>query len=196
MEGLYKNVTLNDIQLASLYYPILIDLANHKHTLTYSELITRAKSENSENPVVQRAIPVSTGRKLDVVRIFTKERKLPDLTSLVISKGSGECGDFYCEHFDPVVAREEVFSFNWSDVSTEFDLYIQDVKNELTPRKSRKKDEAKELMHKYYMENKSSLPVNIKMLRELIIDLLMDGHDIEDAFESALQLSNKLRESI
>ena len=34
-ESLYKNITLNDVQLAAAYYPILIDLAKHKHCLTY-----------------------------------------------------------------------------------------------------------------------------------------------------------------
>jgi len=39
IERLYKNITLTDVQLASAYYPILVDLARHKHCLTYSELV-------------------------------------------------------------------------------------------------------------------------------------------------------------
>lgn len=45
-QGFYENVTLIDIQLASVYYPILVDLAKHKHCLTYTELVDRAKHEN------------------------------------------------------------------------------------------------------------------------------------------------------
>lgn len=84
--GLYGNITLNDVQLAAAYYPILIDLAKHKHRLTYGELVGKAKVIYPEKGYVQNAIPVSTGRKLDVVRIFTNERNLPDVTSLIINK--------------------------------------------------------------------------------------------------------------
>lgn len=78
------------MQLASAYSPILVELVRHKHRLTYSELVEKAKEKYPDKPVVQNAIAVSTGRKLDVVRIFTSERELLDLTSLIINKGSGE----------------------------------------------------------------------------------------------------------
>ena len=100
-DSLYKNITLNDVQLAAAYYPILIDLAKHKHCLTYGELVDRAKEENPEKEVVQNAIAISAGRKLDVVRLFTIDRELPDVTSLVINKGQGECGTGFTDHFDP-----------------------------------------------------------------------------------------------
>ena len=98
-ESFYANVTLTDVQLASSYYPILVDIAKHKHCLTYGELVERAKAEYPDRTVVQKAIAVSAGRRLDVVRMFTAERDLPDLTSLVISKGSGECGTGFTNHF-------------------------------------------------------------------------------------------------
>ena len=84
----FTNVTMTDVQLASAYYPILIDLAQHKHCLTYGELVERAKSEYPDRLVLQMAIAVSTGRRLDIVRAFTEERGYPDLSSLVISKGT------------------------------------------------------------------------------------------------------------
>src|SRR3989339_1531435 len=76
-ESLYTNITLTDVQLASAYYPILVDLAKHKHCLTYGELVDRAKTEYPDKAVVRNAIAVSTGRRLDVVRLFTSERDLP-----------------------------------------------------------------------------------------------------------------------
>jgi hypothetical protein len=48
-QGLYENITLIDVQLASVYYPILVDLAKHKHCLTYSELVDRAQCENPDH---------------------------------------------------------------------------------------------------------------------------------------------------
>jgi hypothetical protein len=97
-ESLYKNITLTDVQLASAYYPILIDLAKKKQRITYGELVAKAK----------RMYPTtSTGRRLDVIRIFTAERELPDITSLVINKDTGECGVDFTKYFDPVATRKK-----------------------------------------------------------------------------------------
>jgi hypothetical protein len=44
-ESMYTNITLNDIQLAAAYYPILIDLAKHKHCLlTPEQTVTLSKA--------------------------------------------------------------------------------------------------------------------------------------------------------
>jgi hypothetical protein len=181
-EGLYPNITLNDVQLAAAYYPILIDLAKHKHCLTYGELVDRAKEEHPKKEVVQNAIAVSAGRKLDVVRLFTSERKLPDVTSLIINKNEGDCGSLYTAHFDPKKAREEVFKYDWKDVSTEFDLYIESAEKNATPRKRRTRDASLKLMSDHYSQNKSVYPLSIKDKREEIIILLMEGFDVEDCF--------------
>jgi len=185
IESFYKNITLNDVQLASVYYPILIDLAKHKHCLTYSELVERAKETHPSKLEVQNAIAVSTGRKLDVVRIFTAERDLPDLTSLIINKGAGECGIGFTQHFDPVVARDKVFAFDWSKVSTDFDGFIKHTETAILPKKRIKRPEALKVMSQYYSQHKVLLPSNITEQRELIIELLMEGFTPAEAFSQA-----------
>lgn len=185
-ESLYKNITLNDVQLASIYYPMLVDLAMHKHCLTYSELVAKAKGLHPNNQVVQRAIAVSTGRKLDVVRIFTAERELPDLTCLIINKGSGECGSGFTQYFDPVASREKVFAFDWSAVLTDFDGYIKHTETVITPRKRRKEADALKLMAAYYQEHKDALSPSVREKREAIIELLVEGFSEEEAFSQAL----------
>jgi hypothetical protein len=137
-ESLYKNITLNDVQLAAAYYPILVDLARHKHCLTYGELVNQAKEMYPDLEHVKNAIAVSTGRKLDVVRIFTNERELPDVTSLILNKGQGECGTGFTEHFDPEKVREDVYSFDWSDITTEFDVYIEAAVKNTVPKSAEK----------------------------------------------------------
>ena len=183
----YANVTITDVQLASAYYPILVDLARHKHCLTYSELVERAKQEYPERAVVQKAIAVSTGRRLDVVRAFTDERGLPDLSSLVISKGTGECGVGFTKNFDPVAARQKVFSFDWSEVSTDFDGFIKVTESAVRPRKRIKESKALEIMSSYYQANKASLPNNIRDFREVIVELLIEGFAPEEAFAQAIE---------
>jgi len=181
----YANVTLVDVQLASAYYPLLVDLAKHKHCLTYGELVDRAKAEYPDRQVVQKAIAVSTGRRLDVVRMFTAERNLPDLTSLVINKGSGECGIGFTRSFDPAVARKEVFSFDWSAVSTDFDGFVQHTENAIKPRKPVKEAKALELMSAYFQANRATLPSSIREHREQIVELIMEGFSPEEAFDMA-----------
>jgi hypothetical protein len=185
-EGFYANVTLTDVQLASAYYPILVDLAKHKHCLTYGELIERAKAEYPDRTVVQKAIAVSTGRRLDVVRMFTGEREYPDLTALVINKGLGECGSGFTDHFDPVATREKVFAFDWSAVSLDFDGFVKKSEAAVKPRKKVKESKALELMASHYQANRASLPPTIRQHRELIVELIMEGFPPDEAFAQAL----------
>ena len=147
-ESMYKNITLNDVQLAAAYYPILVDLAAHNQrlTLTYGELVDRAKKVYPGKIYVQNAIPVSTGRKLAVVRMFTSERNLPDVTSLIVNRGDGECGSGFTDHFNPENARSEVYAYDWAEISTEFNIYVEAVEKLATPRKTRKRDGAIKIM--------------------------------------------------
>ena len=186
-EGFYANVTLTDVLLASAYYPILVDLAKHKHCLTYGELVERAKAEYPERPIVQKAIAVSTGRRLDVVRMFTSERQLPDLTSLVINKGSGECGSGFTRHFDPVTARERVFEFDWSTVSLDFAGFVKSTEVAVKPRKKVKEPRARELMATFYQQHKAVLPAVVRDRREVIVELIMEGFAEEEAFKLAIR---------
>ncbi len=184
-ESFYKNITLNDVQLAAIYYPILIDLARHKHCLTYGELVKRAQEEHPERDYVQKAIAVSTGRKLDVVRLFTDERELPDVTSLIINKGKGECGSGFTEHFDPKAAREVVFSYDWSSVVNDFDLYIEQAEKAVKPKPKPKltRNDAKSLTIAYYKDNRASLPKSVASKRDEIIALILDDYSVEEAFK-------------
>jgi len=186
-EGFYENVTLVDVQLASIYYPILIDLAKHKHCLTYGELVERAKVEYPDLTVVQNAIAVSAGRRLDVVRMFTDERELPDLTSLVISKSTGECGSVFTKHFDPVAVRDRVFSFDWNTATLDFDGFVKITESAVKPRKKVKEPLARERMSAYFQTNKMSLPKIVRERRGIIIELIMEGFSDEEAYSLALR---------
>lgn len=183
VQSLYANITLNDVQLAAVYYPILVELARHKHCLTYGELVKRAKESHPDVEYVQRAIPVSAGRKLDVVRLFISERGLPDVTSLVINKTAGECGNGVTEYFDPVKLREEVFTYDWSSVSDEFDLYIETAEQKATPSVRLSRNDAMTMTLDYFKANRTSLPTAISQRRDDIINLILEGYKTEEAFK-------------
>lgn len=185
--GHIKNLTLNDIQIAAAYYPVLVDQAKLKEPIPYGKLVAKAKQLNPDNTVVQNAIATSAGRKLSAVRKFTDAQNYPDLTSLVIGKRTRDCGGAYTDNFDPKKVREEVFAFDWGNVSKEFDLHIKGLEKATTPRKPRKKDEAVKLMSEFYFNNKKNLPPSIQLQRDSIIELLMEGISVEDAFSQALE---------
>ena len=185
-ESLYKNITLNDVQLASAYYPILIDLAKNKQRMSYGELVEKAKEIYPDKEYVQNAIAVSTGRKLDVVRIFASERALPDVTSLIINKNQGECGTGFTNHFNPENARSEVYEYDWSGVSNDFDIYIQKAEKEVKPKARLNRAQALIIMSSYYKENQVSLPSSIKEKRDEILTMLMEGISAEDSFGLAM----------
>ena len=186
-ENQYANVTPIDVQLASAYFPLLVDLAREKHCLTYGELVERAKGKYPDRLPVQNAIAVSTGRRLDVVRMFTSERELPDLTSLVINKGSGECGIGFTRSFDPKAVRNEVFAFDWSAVTTDFDGFVEHTEAAIEQRKRVKEPKAIELMAAYYQQQKANLPPSVREKRYQIVELIMEGFTPEEAFTQVLR---------
>lgn len=191
----YQNVTLIDLKLASIYYPILRNLASQKRLLTYGQLIETAKELHPDSPVVQNAIPVGTRRRLEVIRLFAKEQGYPDLTSVIINKGSQECGEWVLKRFDPAKLRKDVFAFDWSKATTEYDFFIAQVTREVTEKEKAKgklnpkrttQAQAKILMYEYYKQHRATLPSNIQVKSDLIVKLLMDGATVEDAFIQAL----------
>jgi hypothetical protein len=179
-------VTLTDIELASAYYPILINLAKKKQTVSYGELVNLAKNDNPDKAGVQNAIPVSTGRRLEVVRKFTTQKNLPDITALVVNGNAGECGDNYLAHFDAEAIREEIYEYDWEGVSNEFNLYLTEIRPS-EPRPSRSREIAIKLMADHYRNHRNDYFDNIADNRELIITQLMEGYAVKDCFEPFLR---------
>lgn len=185
-ENQFSNITVVDVQLASAYYPILVEQAKRKQCITYGDLVKLAKERNPDNKTVQKAISVSAGRRLDVVRIFTNERNLPDLTALVINQGTGECGRNFTKHFNPKAVRAAIFAYDWSTVTHDFDGFIQHAEVITTPRKKIKREEAVLLMAEHYKQHKDSMPKYVRAYREEIISVIMRGESANDAFAQIL----------
>jgi len=181
------NVTETDLAIASALYPVMVECARQSppRKLTYGQLLIEAQTRFPENEAVQRAIPISLGRRLDVVRMFLNEHALPDLTSLIVNADTGEVGSAFGA--DPVHVREQVAVFDWSTVSEEFDLHIEGLRKAAVARARprRKRDEAKRIMGAHAQEHRAVLPKAIGAHRELIIELLIDGLSAEEAFEAA-----------
>lgn len=180
------NVTETDLAIAASFYPILVECARTRpvRKLTYGQLVARAKKSFPDLEAVQTAIPVSAGRRLEVVRRFLRQENLPDLTSLVVNSGTGEVGSAYAAN--PVTTRAEVSTFDWDSVAEEFDLHIANLRKDI-PRRPKPKlslAEAKELMSSYYQQHRASLPKDIASKREEIIEMIRSGISAEKAFRN------------
>jgi len=184
-----KNITENDLLLAEVYFPFLVILAKDKKLISYRDLVEQAKKMHPNNEIVQNAIPVSTGRRLEALRMFTSKNNLPDITSLVVNQSKGECGEAYLKHKDAEVERSHVYSFDWSKTKIEFNVFLELVKKEIKPRKKVKPEQARKLMSDYYLEHKPSLNANIVDCREIIIEMISEGFSPEEAFKEAPLLS-------
>ena len=177
--------TTTDLELALAFYSVLVEQARKRERITYGRLAERSKAKFPNNDVVQNANAISVGRRLDFVREFTRKRNLPDLSSLVVNKETGECGVGFTRNYDAEQAREEVFNFDWSAVSTEFTGAVAEATRRTKPTKKIKEGQALQLMSEYYFANKNDLPRSIAALRSEIIALLMEGYSAEVAFSRA-----------
>lgn len=185
----FQSVTLLDVQLARVYLPYLVELARERKTCTYSDLVDLAKIDHPNRTDVQKAIAISTGRRLDVIKRYCEDEGLPDLASIVVGKTSGECGSFPGEHSDPAAARAEVFAKDWSEIFPSIEIYFDNPPKRDAQRKTRK-EQATQLMSEHYKLHRARYPAAIASQREQIIQMLMDGMEAEEAFASAVaQLS-------
>jgi hypothetical protein len=180
--------TQTDVELALAFYSVLVEVARRREEkLTYGRLVELAKSQFPTNEVVQRAIPIGVGRRLDFVRAFTEQRGLPDLSSLVVNKSTNECGVGFTRNFDPASVRAEVFAFDWSGVAKEFTGVLATARKQAAKPKQVTAETAAKLMYSYFTQHKAALPSSVKDHREKIIKLIMQGASPADAFEEAMR---------
>ena len=116
--------TKTDIALAEVYFPILVDCAIRRQTITYKNLVGQAQGRHPSLIEVQNAIPVSTGRRLDVVKYFCETLGLPDTAGLVVNGQTDEPGGRYDKRHIAVEVQQEAFDFDWHSKSPEFATYI------------------------------------------------------------------------
>jgi hypothetical protein len=178
------NRTLADIELSRVYFEILIDLAKNQKdtTIQYGELVSAAKLAYPNNTFVQKAIATSMGRRLDAVRDFTSLHNLPDLTSLVVSKATGDNGIGFAKSFDGDAVRQQVSAFEWQSVQISFSEFLNEETQQFIQRQAEKaqrkpkkikESEAREIWWKYYQANKEAIGKISDSDKEQIIQLIM-----------------------
>lgn len=179
--------TLLDVQLARLLYPLLIELATAQQILTYSQLIEHAQTRYPDDQRVANLIPVRMGRILWVIYDFVEERDLPRLTLIIVSAGDQYPGSAMWQH-DCAAEQQRCFAFDWSTVDKAFDLYGLHSEKAVTPLRRVSREQAKQLMAAHYHDPANIYPTGIRALRETIIENIMNGLSVEDAFQIEAQL--------
>ncbi|TCM07513.1 hypothetical protein [Sphingomonas sp. PP-CC-3G-468] len=188
-------LTRTDVEIGRIYYGILIDRARSGQLLSYGELVAAAKTAHPDNEFVQRAIAVSAGRRLEAVRVFTKERGYPDITGLVVNGSTGEVGSAFGT--DPVAGRAEIAAFDWSSVDDQFDDFVTHLRAKApVKRRKVKLAEAKRLIWEFFEEHRLTLPPSLAFDRARLQEAVVDGQAVADAFEvvvSAMTAADEAR---
>jgi len=192
-----RKVTKTDAALAIAYYPLLVDLARHRRTISFKDFVDLAKKTYPDDPAVQNAIPVSTGRRLECVRVFTALEGLPDLSAWVTGK-SGENSDAYEGDFNPAEEREGSAREDWSKHQAAWEAHAAKLRKLAQRIKRRKEAEAASLMSKFALvmrprieaaiPNPKKRPYGelVAPFRETLLEDLKSGLDPEDVFENLL----------
>lgn len=181
--------TLLDVQLARLLYPLVIDVAQIKATCTHTDLIAVAKARYPDDQRIANLIPVRMGRILWVIYNFVEARGYPRLTLVIVSKTDKYPGSAMWQH-DCEQEQQRCFDFDWTKVDREFDLYGEQAEKTVTPVKRLTREAARQLMSDHYYANRSNYPANITELRETIIENIVNGMNVEEAFAVEAQLLN------
>ena len=189
------NYTAYDIVLSTIYLPILIQVAQNKKTITYGDLVQTAKELHPDNEYVQRSIPVTAGRRLNVLRQILRDNSLPDLSSLVVSASSGDASDAY--HLHAETERKKVYDTDWdahtSIIDSEWVKYPYDkidfseIKKREPKPKPPSRDELKRINYDYWVENKNQFPKWFHMKREDLLDLLLQDYPVEECYKKVLE---------
>ena len=193
------NLTHIDIELAKVYFEILVSLAKTKpgQTIEYGEMVDIAKAKYPNNEAVNGATAVSAGRRLNVLREkFTAPNKWPDLTALVLNKAMQDNGRGYSRTFDGEAVRAEISAFDWSAVQSDFEHFIATEKLAVEARlnKQRKpkkvsEEDARQIWWTYYDSNRATLGDISYAQKEAIIKLIMKGQEPHEALAQVRALA-------
>lgn len=190
-------VTETDAALAIAYYPLLVGLAGRRQTIAFKDFVALAQSTYPDNPAVRNAIPVSTGRRLEFVRVFTVAQGLPDLSAWVTGRG-GKNSDTFQKDFDPEEERRRSAEVDWSAYQAAWEAHAAELRKRAQRITRRSEAEARAMMAEVAMAMRPQIqkvipnPHNrpyvelVTPFREAILQDLMSGLDPQEVFENIL----------
>jgi hypothetical protein len=173
--------TPTDAHLAHIYYDVLLEHA-HNHpgqAIRYKEVLDRAKRAHPNDEIVQSAIPVSMGRRLEVIVQFLREHQLPPLTCLAVNESLQPGASYRAVNGSWQADMEVVSGYDWLKWQGQWDRHLEAARKAAVPLKRRKEQEARNLVHEAYVAGQ--VPKLPQDLKEQLIELLREGLAVEDA---------------
>jgi hypothetical protein len=177
--------TSTDLHLARIYYDVLVDhaVACPGTALRYADVISQAQERHPADEALESAIPISMGRRLDVIARFVADHGLPPLTCLAVN-ASGKPGRSY----KPVHGNWEadmlaVSRHDWSACRDRWDAYVHDGVRKARKLKRRSKEDAAQEYWNYW---KNTLGGTIRFSEEEkqgVLAMLREGHTAQEAFQ-------------
>lgn len=180
-------LTLNDIDIGLRIHEAL---AQHARTMrgapvTYTDLLTLARSLHPRDAALGRAVPVGIGMKLQFVSGFCAAHGYPDLACLAVNRATMRPGPA-CQG-DWEAACRAVAAVDWAAAGPALDAYAAAaraaVPARLKPRKERPADVA---WYAYYCSHRSACDKVTAQDKQEIINLIMAGLDPDTALSRVL----------
>jgi hypothetical protein len=180
-------LTLNDIDIGLRVFEALVQHAHAMHgaPITYTDLLTLARSLHPKDAALGRAVAVGIGMKLQFVRDFCAAHGYPNLACLAVNRTSMQPGAAY--QGDWAAERRTVAEADWSTARAALDAYAGTaraaVPARLKPRKERPADVA---WYAYFCSHRSACEKVASQDKQEIINLIMAGLDPDTALVRVL----------
>ncbi|WP_312518595.1 hypothetical protein [Massilia sp.] len=188
--------TLNDIEIGLRIHEAL---AHHARAMrgaliSYTDLLTLARSLHPRDAALGRAVPVGIGMKLQFVTGFCIAHGYPDLACLAVNPASmrpypGYRGEWEAE-------RRAVAGIDWAAAAPALDAHAAmaraAVPARLKPRKERPADVA---WYAYFCSHRSACEKVAPQDKQEIINLIMAGLDPDTALRRVLAAKTDFSET-
>ena len=188
--------TATDLHLASCYYPVLLELARSRKTLTYQQMLELVQSRHPNDDAVKNMLCVRSGRILGVIYNFAEINGLPRITTLVV-KGvgtgatKGECGVGVSSHLDCAAERQNCYEFDWSAKQPMFWDYISAAHSEANRARPGKavltQTQAENVYWAYLLANKARLVAEARTAINKLVAELRRGVSVATVFQPYLR---------
>ena len=179
--------TLNDIDIGLRVHEALAHhaAASRGAPITYTDLLTLARSLHPKDAALGRAVPVGIGMKLLFVSGFCAAHGYPDLACLAVARATMRPASWYQGEWE--TERRAVADVDWSAAQAALDAYAgaarAAVPARLKPRKERPADVA---WYAYFCSHRSACDKVTQHDKQEIINLIMAGLDPDTSLQRVL----------
>lgn len=176
-------ITTTDTHLAAIYYDVLLEHARTKpgESIRYREVIEHARLLHPNDDIAAAAIPLSIGRRLELIVEFVRQNQLPPLTCIVVNE-TGKPGESFKVVGESWEAdMKAVAEHDWAEWKGKWDFYIQSTNKAAIKLTRRKESVALEMVHDEYRAGK--IPKLSDAKKAQLVTLLIEGLSVDDAVQ-------------